>query len=110
MIQDAIAKLNALHVRDREFDKIYNHQPSVDQRDRYKIRNNPQTIINLAKRIGLTVSVITSHNYNQNIDSLRKEKKIVRVESKRPRFLSISRIKDKIQIHVDDIYSNEILF
>ena len=36
--------------------------------------------------------------------------KFVRVESKRPRFLSISRIKDKIQIHVDDIYSNEILF
>ena len=86
MIQDAIAKLNALHVRDREFEKIYNHQPSVDQRDRYKIRNNPQTIINLAKRIGLTVSVITSHNYNQNIDSLRKEKKLYELKVKDPDF------------------------
>ena len=72
MIQDAIEKLNALHVMDTEFEEIYNHQPSVDQRDLYKIRYNPQTIINLAKRIGLTVSVITSHNYNQNIASLRK--------------------------------------
>ena len=62
MIQDTIEKLNALHVRDTEFEKMYNHQPSVDQRDRYKIRNNPQTFINLAKRIDLTVSVFTSHN------------------------------------------------